>query len=359
MKNHMRLLIDILTPKQALFLGELAKKLQEMNYEVYVTSRKFDETLHILKRKNIRAEIIGEYGIDKYEKLIRSLDRSSKITSFILDHKIDLTISFSSVDVARVSFGLAIPHFCVSDSPHAEAVSRLTIPISKKLFTPRFIPTKEWVRFGIDPENIVSYNALDPVVWIKKNDINKKDLLSLPLDHGKKIITVRMEESFASYLIDRVNIKSSLIIEALKKLLEKQKDVQVVILPRYKEQSKIMIEKFGDRVIMPSKVVYAPSLLSVSDVFIGGGGTMTAEAALLGIPAVSCFPGDMTYVDRFLSSQGMIKRLLEAEEIADWVLKVLSDRIYKERLKKRANDLINGMEDPLKVIIDKITGISN
>jgi predicted glycosyltransferase len=350
MKKQMRLLIDILTPKQALFLGELAKKLMAKGHIVYVTTRKFNETLQMIERKNIHAEIIGEYGKSKYEKLTQSLDRALKISNLIYDRKIDLTISFSSVEAARASFGLSIPHMCVSDSPHAEAVSRLTMPLSKKLFTPKVIPKREWIRYGINSNNIIHYDALDPIAWIKNFKLNMDDLVSLKLDFSKKIITIRMEENFAAYLMNCSN-DYSITVKVLRKLLEKNYDAQIVILPRYKEQHEILERNFKDEIIIPSKMIYAPSLLSCSDVFIGGGGTMTAEAALLGIPTISCFPGNTTCIDQFLSKRGMILRSRDPKKIIDWSSKAIFDKRLKERLKKKADYLKSKMEDPLKIIL--------
>ncbi len=358
MKNQMKLLIDILTPKQALFLGELSKRLEANGHTVYVTSRKFNETLQMIERKNIHAEIIGEYGKTKYEKLINSLDRASKISSLILDWKIDLTISFSSVEAARASFGLSIPHICISDSPHAEAVSRLTIPLSKKLFTPRAISKKEWDGYGIHPNSIIRYDALDPIVWIKDFKPNKEDLALLQLDFNKKIITIRLEENFAAYLIDHSS-NHSIIIKVIRKLLEKDPDVQIVILPRYEEQFKILKKNFKDRVMIPSRMIYAPSILSYSDLFIGGGGTMNAEASLLGIPTVSYFPGKTTCIDQFLSKHGMIMRTTDPKKIINWSVKTLFDETLKEKLKKKANHLRDRMEDPLEIILNELKLIKN
>ncbi len=356
MENNGRLLIDILTPKQALFLGELAKRLKEEDYPVYITSRKFSETIHLLKRNNIDAEIIGEYGKNIHEKLFYSLERASKIARLMRDWKINLSISFSSVETARASFGLSIPHLCISDSPHAEAVSRLTIPLSEKLFTPKIIPKRIWKKYGIDPKRIIQYNALDPSVWIKENKPRKDELVPLPLNLDRNnVVVVRVEEFFASYLLNRESNGTSITIEVVRRLLEEECDAQIVMLPRYQESITSLKKEFQDKVIIPTSVIYAPSLLSFSKAFIGGGGTMTAEAALLGIPTISCFPSGPTYVERFLTKHGLLMRSMNVEKIVSWVLKALSGEFSTERLKIKARNLINQMEDPLRVIINEIS----
>ena len=354
MKKYRSLLIDILTPKQALFMGELAKRLRDNGYAVHVTSRKFSETIQMLERTNMSAEIIGEYGKNIDEKLFRSLDRASKLAILLREWKIDLAISFSSVETARASFGLSIPHLCVSDSPHAKAVSRLTIPLSEKLFTPKIIPKQAWFSYGIHPKNIIQYNALDPVVWIKDNEPRQDDLAPLGLDLNKKILVIRLEETFASYLLNREDNRPSVITKVVRRVLEEDCDAQIVILPRYKELFVSLKEEFMEKVIIPSSVIYAPSLLPFSDVFLGGGGTMTAEAALLGIPTISCFPGDSTYVARFLTKHELLKHSIDVEKIVNWIFEALSGKVPNERLRRTATNLINKMEDPLEVIINEI-----
>jgi len=351
MKNYSNILIDILTPKQALFFCKLAEKLQDRGYNVHLTSRNYDETIQILERNKKNAKIIGEYGKTLQEKLLNSLDRTRELAKFELDLGIDLTISFSSVEAARSSFGLSIPHFCVSDSPHASAVSRLSLPLSDKLFAPSIIPKKEWLQYGIESNKIFTYNAIDPVVWIKDTKPNQNDLTCLNLNPNKDTITVRLEETFASYLLGTDSMKYSITFEVIDRLLNEKPDMQIVVLPRYKEQINLLKQKFSDRIIIPTSLVYAPSLLLVSEVFIGGGGTMTAEAALLGIPTISCFPGGSTYVEQFLSKHGLLKRIMDAEMIVTWVSEVLAGKISKKELKQGAKNLMDKMDDPLEVII--------
>ena len=354
MKNYSNILIDILTPKQALFFCKLAEKLQDRGYNIHLTSRNYDETIQILKRNKKNAKIIGEYGKTLQEKLLRSLDRTRELAKFELDLEIDLTISFSSVEAARSSFGLSIRHFCVSDSPHANAVSRLSIPLSDKLFAPSIIPIREWLQYGIESNKIITYDAIDPVVWIKDAKPNQNDLTSLNLNSNKDTITIRLEETFASYLLGTESAKYSITFKVIDHLLNEKPGTQIVVLPRYREQINLLKQKFSDRIIIPTSLVYAPSLLLVSEVFIGGGGTMTAEAALLGIPTISCFPGGSTYVEQFLSKHGLLKRIMDAKKIVTWVSKVLAGKISKKESKQGAKNLMDKMEDPLEVIIKEL-----
>ena len=54
----------------------------------------------------------------------------------------DITISFCSPEAARISFGLGIKHVAFCDSPHADAVMRLTLPLIQKLLIPKQLSQK-------------------------------------------------------------------------------------------------------------------------------------------------------------------------------------------------------------------------
>jgi predicted glycosyltransferase len=355
----LKIWIDILTPKQALFMNELGKRLEEKGHTVLKTTRKYEELNQLMKLKGIEAIAVGKHGgASPYKKLLMSTKRILGLSRLINEWKPDIAIGFASVEAARVSFGLSIPYFCISDSPHAEAVSRLTIPFSKKLFTPYVIPKDCWVKFGISKANIIQYKALDPVVWIKNHKLDLSILELLKLEKEKPIVTVRLEETYAAYLYKKTSLKTSIAIKAIEKLLEDNINAQIVVLPRYKQQYLFLNSRFKGKVIIPKSPIDALSLLKLSSAFIGGGGTMNAEAALLGIPTISCFPMELTYVEKFLIKKGLMEKILDQRKISLKVIKILKEKTLIEKNKKKAKELLEKMEDPLQRIINEIESLN-
>lgn len=354
MKN-LKIWLDILTPKQALFMSELGRRLEEKGHIILKTTRDYEELNKLMKLKKINAMIIGKHGgANPYRKLLMSTKRILELSKLINKWRPEISIGFASVEAARVSFGLSIPYFCISDSPHAEAVSRLTIPFSKKLFTPYVIPKKSWIKFGISKANIVQYKALDPIVWIKTHKLDSSILKLLKLSKKKPIITVRLEETYAAYLYKKASLKNSIAIKAIEELIKHDIDAQIVVLPRYKEQYKFLINKFKNKVIVPKSPIDALSLLKFSSAFIGGGGTMNAEAALLGIPTISCFPAGLTYVEKFLIKKGLMEKVLDPKKISLKIFKIINEKTLIKKTKEKARNLLKKMEDPLKKIINGI-----
>jgi predicted glycosyltransferase len=102
--------------------------------------------------------------------------------------------------------------------------------------------------------------------------------------------------------------ESQEIYRELLDLLCARSDVQIVLIPR--EDPDIPVPRPGGAAILvPGRAVDGPSLIWEMDLVAGGGGTMTREAAVLGVPAVSFFRGRQGRVDERLASEGRLALL--------------------------------------------------
>jgi predicted glycosyltransferase len=347
--------LDVLTPKQANLFAVLYDRLNAKGYKVLVTTRHYREVNELLELRKLNARIVGRHGgADFKDKLLQSSRRVTGLAEIVGDYSPDLAISFSSPEAARVAFGLGIPHYCISDSPHAEAVCRLTIPLSEKLFTPWVIPTYTWDRYGIRSRDIIRYRALDPIVWIGSR-YDHRTLGSLQLDFTRPIVVIRTSEEFAAYLIDRSTARVATTMDIVTNILDLSKgELQLVVLPRYDEQGEKFRKRFGSRIIVPQHAVDGVSLLRASSVFIGGGGTMSAEAALLGVPVISYYPGNQTFVEKFLVNYGLVERVLDPGRIARRTMGISKNREFRDYYRKRSDKLLQTMEDPIRIMLQRI-----
>ena len=114
-----------------------------------------------------------------------------------------------------------------------------------------------------------------------------------------------------------------------------------------------MYKKFKGRVIVPTDVVDGVALLQSSDLFIGLGGTMTAEASLLGTPTISFFSGSY-FVERYLVSKGLLTKPRDVDGVIRVSKNFLRDIKLRKQMKIRSNRIRSGMEDPIQVIIKKL-----
>ncbi|MBO0889217.1 DUF354 domain-containing protein, partial [Candidatus Bathyarchaeota archaeon] len=245
----MRVWIDVLTPKHALFFEPLYRDLVKDGHELLLTTRVYREAQEALELKKLRFHVVGEHGgASRIGKLLASGRRIVKLGQMIDDWQPDTAISFSSPEASRVAFGLGIPHVTANDSPHIRPVARLTIPLSRYVCSPWIIPRNVWLSFGALPEGIVQYRALDAAAWLKRHKPNPGVLRQLALDRDSPIVVLRTEESFASYLEGRASDSRPVVGPIVKELLRLRLDAQIVISTRYGRQAPVLRKQFGRKV---------------------------------------------------------------------------------------------------------------
>ena len=351
--------VDILTPKQCMLFSRLSKRLESEGHQVLKVTREYREVVRLLALKGIDAKVVGKHGGGTLAgKLRASAGRILKLASLVKEWNPDVAVSFSSPETARIAFGLGTPHVCLNDSPHAEAVARLTIPLSKKLLTPKVIPKRAWFSFGISADKIIQYNALDAWAWLRDFEPDEDVLKQLGLDRSKPIVTFRTEETFAAYLLGKTP-KKPLVIPMIEKLLKASRDFQTVVIPRYEKQAVAFQEILGKRAIVCESIIDGPSLLFFSSIFVGAGGTMTAEAALLGVPTFSCYPDEPFLIEKYLINKGLIIRETDPEKAAKKIMRTLNSlESVRAAQEEKARRLTQTFEDPIEVIASTVEDVA-
>lgn len=320
----------------------MIKKLQK-NHKLLCTSRNYREVVELAKIRGLKLIFIGKHGGSaKFDKLHSSLQRMNFLLKIIRKFSPELTVSFCSPEASRISFGLGIRHISFSDSPHAEAVMRLTIPLVSRLLIPWIIPKKEFTKYGIAKEKITHYRAIDASLIVKQKpkSVSKFKFLL----EGKKTILIRPQESEASYVTNT----EDKIYKIIREIKNEFQNYNIVVLGRYTHQIKKLKHEFGKGVIVMDNVVDGKSLLCIANLFIGSGGTMTAEAALMGVPTIS-FNAVPNYMEEYLVKNGLVKRSESEKEISYIAKKVLSSN--KINYKEKARKILNSMEDPFSKLI--------
>jgi len=342
----LKIWFDILTPKQYLFFEYFIQKLRKQ-HKIIATSRKYEQVNGIRKFGSTNPIIIGKHGgQNNVDKLLASLERAKLLTKEIEKNKPDLFVSFCSPEGSRVSYGLGIPHIAFSDSPHAKAVMKLSLPYVTKLLTPWIIPKSDFDEFGINSRNIIQYRAIDAGVIIRNYKKRGEEK-----SRKNKTILIRPEESEAAY----VN-KKSIVKKIIKKIVTEFPNEEKIVLSRYKKQTNELKKVFGGEIKILSKPVNGKEVLRNIDCFIGSGGTMTAEAGLLGIPTISLNTVP-NRIEDYLVKNKIIVRSENPNRISSEVFQALNnDNIIRKR-KQRANKLVASFEDPYQVLLRTIRGL--
>ncbi len=339
----MRVWFDLLTPKQILFFGPIIEHLKSDGAQVLATSRRYREVGPLAERAGLELRYVGDRGTRGPEdQLLAATRRQAEMIPVVQEFRPNTAVSIASAVCARVAFGLGIKHVAVNDSPHSDVAGRLSIPLSHHLLCPWVIPYRAWERFGIGRKQVTTYRALDPAAWLKREPLRGP----IPkLDPKKKTITVRVQESDAPYLARADMTWTDKLLGAL---LDAFPDANLVALCRYDYQVEEVRDKFGSRCIVPGEVVSGHDLLALTDLFVGMGGTMNAEAALMGVPTISAFQGTL-YTDSYLEKVGLLAKALSTPVLLSHARRFLADD-YRAGYLKRSKRVLDSMEDPVPKI---------
>lgn len=337
--------LDALTPKQALLLGTIAVRLNEHGFKTLVTTRRYDYTEAVLKNIKIPYISVGEYGENKFEKLVKEIERIQKLID-VVGKEFDLAIAYPNPVAARIAFGLSKSYIALTDSPHSEIVSRLSLPLADYVVFSNCIPIEAIESYIYKRKTkLIQFNGIDEVEWLKDTSPDFSYVKSLGLEPYSYAV-VRPPEIKASYY------NYSGMIEVFEKLIKKLIDsrLKIIYLPRYKDD---VIARCADnnKIIVPSidKGVVGYKLIYYASVVITGGGTLAREAALLGTPGISLFPTDL-YVDKCI--QNKMFPLSKCRNLEECLLLIDAYLKDPEKYKNHALSLLKEFEKPSDVVLE-------
>ncbi|MEM2567403.1 MAG: DUF354 domain-containing protein, partial [Candidatus Bathyarchaeia archaeon] len=279
----MRVWYDACTGKHVRYGVAIARRLREMGHEAILTTRKHPDTVPLAKLLNENFSVVGKYDPKSLLSRLKESARRQLLFCKIFGENVpDVALSHGSVDQIRVAFGLKIPTITTLDTPYADAVHRLTLPLADYIVVSKAIPEEILQKYNVKGK-IIYFDGVDEVAWIK----GFKPLVKY--DFEKPLIVVREVEERAVYVEGKFSF-----VNLAKKLTRLG---NVVFLPRYRRRA-------IKGLIVPKGFVDSASLVAQADLFVGAGGTITREAALQGTPAIVVDMFQEQYVNDYLAEKG-------------------------------------------------------
>jgi len=314
----MKLWYDACTGKHVRYGTAIAKRLRKAGHEVIFTIREHPDTLTLAKMLGETPVVVGKYSPKSlFTRLEESANRMLHFAKLFEGNTPDIAISHQSVDLSRVAFGLNIPLVLTADTPYAEAVNRLTIPLADRLIVSKAIPQRIFRRYGVN--KIDQFDGVDEVAWTQ--DFNPSRKCEFP----KPLIIVRQMEARASYALGRTDVSEKLA-QQLKTL------GNVLFVARYNSKKR-------KGLLYTKSFVDAVDLVASADLVVGMGGTIVREAALQGIPSIVLELG-RTYVNEYLAQKGFPLFIVEASHVLTTAKKYLGKKWdVKDKLAKLENPI--------------------
>ena len=333
----MRIWLDACTGKHVRYATAIARELRARGHEVVLTTREHPDTVALAKALGEDFIVVGRYSPgDRTSKLVESARRTVLLAEMFADeaHRPDVAICHQSVELCRVAFGLGVPVLCTSDSPHARAVGRLTIPLADVVVLSAALPEEPYRAMGA--RRIVRFQGVDEVAWALRPGLKApEETLAWLEELERPVIVVREEEYGAAYSRSPGRLMWGLA-RALSTL------GTVVFLPRYERP-----KECPEGVVIPSGFVDGLLLVSKADLVVGAGGTLCREAALQGTPTIVVpYLDQPIYVNAFLAERGF--PIFEAGPEPGDVLRRAEELVGR---RWDVREALGRLEDPVALII--------
>ena len=269
----MRVFIDLGHPAHVHFYKHLIGNLKRDGHAVQLTAR----------NKEVTHALLTAYGLDYIDRGSLKKGMSQKALGMLaVDYGMykiarqfrpDILMGVHNPYIAHVGKALGKPSIIFTDTERVGVASRLTFPFADVIWTPSCF------KDPIDPKKHVVFNGYKELAYLHpryfKPDPGALDRAGV--GKGEKFIIVRFISWAASHDVNLQGISNE-GVAGFVHTLERYGKVLITSerqLPPDLEKSRLKIR--------PEDL---HSLLHYSSLYIGEGGTMATEAAILGTPAI-------------------------------------------------------------------------
>lgn len=309
----LRAWVDIENPPQAQYLVPLARALERRGAAVFVTARDYGMTFDLLRAAGVQFEPVGRhFGASKRAKVAGTLRRVREQRRILRERPRPHAVLSVSRSASLAARWLGIPSFALCDYEYVNlSVFRLA---GTYVVHPDVISAEAFRARGVSPKRLIPFRGIKEDVTFADVDVASIPAHTFPEFEGSSLLRVLFRPPAEESHYHRA--ESSELGRLTLRWFAQNENVKVVFSPRYEWQVEDL-EQFEWTV--PPVVLRDPvpfvSLLKAVDVVVSGGGTMTREAAYLGIPAVSVFRGAAGEVDRHLEATGRLTIVGSADEL--------------------------------------------
>ncbi|MEZ4389360.1 MAG: DUF354 domain-containing protein [Candidatus Krumholzibacteriia bacterium] len=312
----MKIWFDADNGPHVLIMKPLVKELQRRGHEVVFTARDRTRTCELLDLYGLPyRKVGGRYGAGMWNKVRGTLGRAAQLAAAMRGLGCAVSFGHGSRALPLASRLLGVPSVTMYDYEWVDA--RLFNRFCRSILLPAAIDEARCREAGLEPRRVVRYPGLKEELYLADAPLDPEPVAAdLGLRPEAIKVLLRPPATDAHYH----NPEAEDILDSLLDRLAGRPDVDLVYLARSRDQRAFLAGHDLARVIIPTKVYDGPSLIAAMDLVIGGGGTMTREAAVLGVPACSFFKGRLGRVDEQLEREGRLRMLRQPGEAAALVL---------------------------------------
>ena len=260
-------------PAHVHFFRNTIKDLENNGHEVKITARNKDVTLKLLEAYGFEYEMLGEHYGNILNKIYGMIRIDFNLYKISKSFKPDILIGIHNPYTAQIGKMIGKPSITFTDTEDVKIGSAATYPFTNVICTPSCFKKQ------LNIKKHIKYNGYHELAYLHPNQFKPDPsvLENLNLSKNDRYIIVRLISWKASHDLGLSGIKSGSEVEFFESL---EQYGQVFITSERNLSSSL--EKY--RITSPPEKMH--SLLYYSQLYIGEGGTMAVESALLGTPAI-------------------------------------------------------------------------
>lgn len=304
---------DVANTPQVHVIASIIRELK--GYSIYITGFNRGETAQLIRMYGLDGEV---FGSDRYNPLLKSLSFAGRTFKLLYKApRAKLLLSFENAmpipagRLRRMKIVLMLDNDLkfIGKKPLFQRIESRIKKLADAVLVPEVAEDTFKSYFG---DRVMTYPGYKEHIYIADftPDPSFIEKSGIPF---KEYIVLRPESLTSLYVLHG----ESLVPELLK-LFEKN-GINVVYLPR-NEEERALANGFSN-VYIPPRALDGLNLIYHSRATLTGSGTMAREAAVMGVPAVSFFPGErLLAVDRDLVEKSKMLHSREPEEIVECVI---------------------------------------
>lgn len=308
----MRIWFDLANSAHVFLFRGIIKTLKERGHTAFVTVRDYAQTRPLAEQSGIPHVAVGRHGGRSYfKKGVAFLSRSFKLFAIVKELDIDVAVSHNSPDQAVVSRLLNIPFVTIQDTER-QVANHLVFRLATKVLVPFPFPDEKLRQYGAGPNKVIKLEGVKEQIYITDFQPDPYFPRELDLPENKVICVLRPPDFLA--LHDRID---NPLFYIFARFLLSHQDTYVIILPRTSQQRDRLLswQNVYPNLRVMTKAVDGLNLMYYADLVATAGGTMAAEAAMLGTPAYTLLR-NLRAVDFYLADKGFITLLSSPDDFA-------------------------------------------
>jgi predicted glycosyltransferase len=308
----MRIWIDIENTPHAMIFRPIIEALNKRGHDVFVTAKDIGQTLGMLDLFGIRYTAVG--GGVRQKRLMKARDifqRSMGLLRVTRRQRFDIGLNHGS----RSHIGACRLRRvrCIISYDYEYGSKFLVHPLVDLTLVPDVFSDDLMRSIGADPARVRKYPGLKEELYLAGFIPSQEFILPVPADCI--LAVVRPPSSTAHYH----NIASeATCLSILDRIAGEEAHIVGWVVPRTPEEGEWLAERYAgapDKIIIQKKAVDGLELIWRADLVISGGGTMTREAAVMGVPSYSIFASRLGAVDRHLADTGRLHLIRNGNQI--------------------------------------------